>query len=258
MKAKDEQLFQAASTGNLSTISSILAEYSPPPETLQQTIVKAIYPNANLSVVTELLHRQFPDLPLSEDMIRWSCYTGSIPIAEAILAKDPQAYTGSFDDESGTPMVLAVQSRKSYEFLSYLLSHGADPFLHHGRYAPLFPAAVLRYHGGLDAVAAMMDHGVNLQHQNILLGAVSHGYLELARYLLAHGVTPENDQSMDNQSKVPVLHIAVSNGDIRMVQLLLEYGARVDVKDDQGLTTVQVAEKMQHSKIIELLKASLC
>ena len=63
---------------------------------------------------------------------------------------------------------------------------------------------------------------------------------------------------MDNQSKVPVLHIAVSNGDTRMVQLLLEYGARVDVKDDQGLTTVQVAEKMQHSKMIELLKASLC
>ena len=225
MQAKDKQLFQAASTVNLSMISSVLAEYNPPLETLQQAIVKAIYPNANLSVVTELLHRRFPDLPLSEDMIRWSCYTGSIPIAEAILAKDPQAYTSSFDDESGTPLVLAVQSRKSYEFISCLLSHGADPFLHHGRYAPLFPAAVLRYHGALDAVAAMMDHGVNLQHQNILLGAVSHGYLELTRYLLAHGVTPENDESLDNQSKVPVLQIAVSNGDSRMVQLLLEYGA---------------------------------
>ena len=67
--------------------------------------------------------------------------------------------------------------------------------------------------------------GVNLQHQNILLGAVSHGYLELTRYLLAHGVTPENDESLDNQSRVPVLQIAVSNGDSRMVQLLLEYGA---------------------------------
>lgn len=258
MQAKNEHLFQSASAGNLSAISSILAEYTPPSETLQQTIVKASYPNANLSIVTELLHQQFPHLPLSEDMIRWSCYTGSTPIAEAILAKDPQAYTGSFDDESGTPMVLAVQSQKSYEFLSYLLSHGADPFLHHGRYAPLFPATVLRYRGALDAVAAMMDHGVNLQHQNILLTAVGHGYLELTRYLLAHGVTPENDQSADNQSKVPVLHIAVSDGDIRMVQLLLEYGARVDIKDDQGLTTVQVAEKMQHSKIIELLKGSLC
>lgn len=256
MQAKDEQLFQAASTGNLSTISSILAEYNPPPETIQQTIVKAIYPNANVSVVTELLHQQFPHLPLSEDMIRWSCYTGSIPIAEAILAKDPQAYTGSFDNENGTPMVLAVQSRKSYEFLSYLLAHGADPFLHHGRYAPLFPAALVCYHGALDAVAAMMDHGVNLQHQNLLLGAVGHGYLELARYLLAHGITPDNDQSVDNESKVPVLHMAVSDGNIRMVQLLLEYGARVDVKNDRGLTTVQVAEDMQHSEIIELLKGS--
>ena len=30
IKAKDKQLFQAASAANLSTISSVLAEYSPP------------------------------------------------------------------------------------------------------------------------------------------------------------------------------------------------------------------------------------
>ena len=75
---------------------------------------------------------------------------------------------------------------------------------------------------------------------------------------MAHGITPENDQSVDNQSKVPVLHIAASDVDIRMIQLLLEYGSSVDVKNDQGLTTVQVAEEMQHSKIVELLKCSLC
>lgn len=257
MEAKDEQLFQAASTGDLATISSILADYRPPSETIQQTITKAIYSNANVSVVTELLNRKFPHLPLSEDIIRSSCFAGSIPIAEAILTKDPQAYTGSFDDENGTPMVLAVQSQKSYEFLSYLLAHDADPFLHHGRYAPLFPAALICYHGVLDAVAAMMDHGVNLQHQNLLLGAVGHGYLELVQYLLAHGITPDNDQSVDNQSKVPVLHVAVSDGKIKMVQLLLQYGAKVDVKNDWGSTTVQVAEEMQHSEIVKLLKSSL-
>ena len=257
METKDEQLFQAASAGNLSRIFSILAEYSPTPETIQQTITKAIYPNANVSVVRELLCRQFPHLPVSEDIIRLSCYADSIPIAEAILSKDPQAYTGSFDDENGTPMVLAVQSRSSYEFLSYLLTHGADPFLHHGRYAPLFPAALICYRGALDAVAAMMDHGVNLQHQNLLLGAVGHRYLELARYLLDHGITPDNDQSMDNQSKVPVLHMAVSGGNNEMVQLLLKYGANLSVKNDQGLTTMQVAEQMQRSEVVELLKGSL-
>lgn len=78
MQAKYEQLFQAVSAGNLSMISSILTEYTPTPETLQQTIVNAIYPNANLSVVIEPLHWQFPRLPLSEDMVRWSCYAGSI------------------------------------------------------------------------------------------------------------------------------------------------------------------------------------
>lgn len=31
-------------------------------KTFQQVIVKAMYPHANLAVVTELLHRQFPNI----------------------------------------------------------------------------------------------------------------------------------------------------------------------------------------------------
>lgn len=108
MQAKDEQLFHAASAGNLSMLSNTLAEYTPPQETVQQVIMKEIYSNANLAVVTELLHRQFSNVPLSESIIRWSCYTGSNPIAEAICAKDDQAYTGSLNDESGIPMVIAI------------------------------------------------------------------------------------------------------------------------------------------------------
>lgn len=90
--------------------------------------MKAIHPSANISVVTELLLHRFPDLPLSEDMIRWSCYAGSIPIAEASLTKDSHAYTGSFGDEKGPPMVFEMQSEKQYDFISYLLSYGAEHF----------------------------------------------------------------------------------------------------------------------------------
>ena len=39
--------------------------------------------------------------------------------------------------------------------------------------------------------------------------------------------------------------MAVSDRDLRMAQLLLEYGERVDVENGQGLTTVQVAEEMR-------------
>lgn len=54
----------------------------------------------------------------------------------------------------------------------------------------------------------MMDDGTNLEHWNMLLSAVGRGYLEVARHLLAVGITSENDLSVDNQSKVPVLHMA--------------------------------------------------
>ena len=76
----------------------------------------------------------------------------------------------------------------------------------------------------------------------------------MALYLLAHGITSENYRPADNRRQEPKLHMAVSDGDLRMAQLLLGYGERVDVKNGQGLTTVQVAEEMQHLRMIELLK----
>lgn len=56
------------------------------------------------------------------------------------------------------------------------------------------------------------------------------------------------------RAKVPVLHMAPSHGDIRIVQLLLQYGARTDVEDGYGLTAVQVAEEKQHSEIMLMLR----
>lgn len=130
----------------------------------------------------------------------------------------------------------------------------AKPSWTHESTSATIAAAMIRYRGKLDAVAAMMDHGVNPRHRHLLAAAVSRGYLELAQYLLAHGITSENDRSADNRKQEPELHMAVSDGDLRMAQLLLKYGERVDVKNGQGLTTVQVAEEMQHLRMIELLE----
>lgn len=151
-------------------------------------------------------------------------------------------------------MVLAVQSRQSYEFLSFLLANGADPYLHHGRFAPIFPAAVIIYRGASDAVAALGDWGVDLRGRNLLVSAVGRGYGGLARYLLGRGVRPENDIAEDNDSNTPVLHLAARDGDVDMVRLLLEYGV-ADIKDDKGTTAVQVAEEMQYLHIAQLLRA---
>lgn len=54
-----------------------------------------------------------------------------------------------------------------------------------------------------------MDHGVNLQRRDMLLAAVRHGYLELARYMLTCGITSENDQSVDKSEALvltPYIH----------------------------------------------------
>lgn len=157
-----EQLVQAASSGNLSTIRHLLTNSltAPPPETIQNAVQETIL-NSQTGIDHYLLNEHFPSIPVSEEAIRSSCYTGSLAIAEAICAKEPHAYTGGFG-EKGTPISFAIQSHQPYKFLSFLLAQGADPYLSSGRFAPVLPAAVVCYRGSVDANAALVDHGIDL------------------------------------------------------------------------------------------------
>ena len=44
------------------------------------------------------------------------------------------------------------------------------------------------------------------------------------------------------------------SGKIEPVRLLLEYGARIDIKDKDGLTPVDLAEQLQNNEILKILK----
>ena len=64
-----------------------------------------------------------------------------------------------------------------------------------------------------------------------LMIAVEHGHLEQARSLLEAGADPHGDDW-----GFALIDEAVDREDEQMVRLLVSYGARLDVQDEQGRT----------------------
>ena len=76
--------------------------------------------------------------------------------------------------------------------------------------------------------------------------------VEIVRLLLEHGADPNIRASTTRHSSTP-LHEASSRGLLDIAQLLLSYGANVDVKNTKGKTPFQLAASAGHGEMTTLL-----
>jgi ankyrin repeat protein len=60
--------------------------------------------------------------------------------------------------------------------------------------------------------------------------------------------------NMKTKCNTPLLHIAIYNGNIRMVMFLLDKGADVETTDEEGNTALAIAERTGDNAIIQILK----
>ncbi|KAJ6256375.1 hypothetical protein Dda_8875 [Drechslerella dactyloides] len=103
-----------------------------------------------------------------------------------------------------------------------------------------------------------VDGGVASFHtgSTALQKAIKYGYQPIARLLLEKGANPNSfisPQSRTGKIWQTALHIAAFLGYEEMVQLLLEYGADTDLKNYQGQTAMQIAERQGNATIVQLL-----
>ena len=87
-----------------------------------------------------------------------------------------------------------------------------------------------------------------------------YGRADVVRFLLDNGATvdeiPDNENIYDNEREQGVgtaLHAAVEAGELETAQLLLERGARTDLKDSNGLTVIELAKLRGKAECVELL-----
>jgi ankyrin repeat protein len=107
-----------------------------------------------------------------------------------------------------------------------------------------------------DAVQLLLEHNADINSQyvssmTVLTWVLSYGHSEgqvvdLVRRLLEHGADPNICNEYD---KAP-LHQSLSRGWLEATQLLLSYGAKVDERDEEGMTPLRLATSEGHDNII--------
>jgi len=83
------------------------------------------------------------------------------------------------------------------------------------------------------------------------IGTMNH---EKARSLLEEGADP-NDPKIKSKYRATLLHIAVQNGDLKSVDILLEYGARINEIDNLGRTALHYSVMYKWPEICRFLLA---
>ncbi len=150
----------------------------------------------------------------------WIAFARTIPAIDALIAAGAQP---DQPDHWGARPVEALSK----------LGDAGKPLVRHlmALGVPATPADFART-GDLDELERVGQRDRNLlKEDGVMMAAVSSRHLELARWLLKHGGSP-NARAAD-QSRHTALHSAAWNGDLPMVTLLVEAGARLDTLDDE-------------------------
>ncbi|MFZ1702520.1 MAG: ankyrin repeat domain-containing protein [Pyrinomonadaceae bacterium] len=90
-----------------------------------------------------------------------------------------------------------------------------------------------------------MEYGTDLTK------AVGRDYLEEARDLLVKGVDPNGKD--ENYDKVTPLFLAVENGNIEMVEMLINFGAKINARDGSKQTPLMRVDSDATGELIDLL-----
>lgn len=117
---------------------------------------------------------------------------------------------------------------------------------------PLHEAAL---NGHENTAKVLIDHGSDVLSTNYggctpLFLAASYGQYSMVKFLLGYG---RDQLDCPDSRGSTALHKAVEQGNLEMVQLMLEAGALVAAHDHQGYTPLHVAVKRGHTAIAKVL-----
>ena len=129
-----------------------------------------------------------------------------------------------------------------------LLDRGADPNAQCDDYGVIelnwTPLLVASEKGGVEIVRVLLEHGAGVHYRDNFDTSPLHIALrhnsessDLSRLLLDHGANPNSTDIWGNTA----LYVASSSGQIAVVLLLLECGARMDFQDVLGYTLLHEA-----------------
>ena len=178
---------------------------------------------------------------------------GQIATAQNLLARGADV---NVRDESGwTPLHWAVESGQK-AMVDFLLEHKANLNTLTTPGDTALTIALVKKHGPI--IQSLLDHkpDVNLSTKSCpppLVYATMEQMTPVVAALLKAGADVNRTNS--SQGWTP-LHTAVYHNNRALVEVLLPYKPKLDAKDEQGLTPLDLAEKRASTEIINLLRAA--
>ena len=163
------------------------------------------------------------------------------------LILDQKVDPNAADNDGMTPIQYAIR-RGTIEHISLLLEHGArldatDP---QGN-TPLHRTCLCANPPSRDKVELLLDHGADInardnEGRTALHLAIRWVYEDGIKVFLEHGADVD---AQDIRGQTPLHYIAESPEfwAQQLVDMLLDKGARVDLKDEHGCTAVDIARK---------------
>ncbi|KAJ4246055.1 hypothetical protein NW762_013800 [Fusarium torreyae] len=254
----EQSLIAIASAGDVGQLKTLLTtDQEPQSEQSLQKLLTTAAKGSHLDAINFLLS-QYPYVPLDEEIVRAAVNTGSVPIFEALLARDPGVINMQFD-RRGTPLIVACMGQQRFEYLKFLLEAGADP--NQDPDAALFPLALAAgLYNDPTVIDLLLQHGARLERSGALAAAAWRGKVSMLRRLLDRGARLDADARDVGIHESP-LHVAVKAGRVGVVKILLQHGADPSSTDANGTTAIEVAHQMtlqgkNMGEMLEVLRGS--
>lgn len=271
--AKAKLFLEACEDGSLSRTDAINITNDQEPATKTLGLQKATK-NGHFNVIRYLLEVE-PLIDIDKE-VAMSAALGGLPIYRLVHSKYPHIINWGDFGTSGTALITAIRYG-DMDLLHYILEHGGDP----GRipsapyprwaykYSPIDVCAfrTIRWVGkdiergsaNTEAAKLLVKYGATLEATDALNLAVIEGDVDLARFFIDLGCDVNFVRDIDDPSGITgvsggALHLAVMNGQIDMVQLLLARDASPLLKDINGVTALEDARRSQDSKVLGLLE----
>jgi ankyrin repeat protein len=220
-------LLATCSDGDIANLTDILSKSMPDDNLPFTDMLENAASGGHSDVVQCLLNLNPSFTTIDDSVVRAAIYSGSADTFRLLYNKYPNILNVEHE-RRGTPLSIALVSRASLDFLSFLLSLGADPNISGGdTFPPLSWAAGL--YDTRDSVELLLEHGARLNDSGALAAAAHGGKVDTVKYLLDHGADP-NDGGTRPLPFFP-LHSAVEKGHQDIVKLLVECGVDVVYRD---------------------------
>ncbi|QLQ77868.1 hypothetical protein HG537_0A01150 [Torulaspora globosa] len=196
--------------------------------------------------------------------LHYAAEFGKLEFVKLLISSNLLESVDVLDNHSQTPLILAIINNHIEVVHELLVNGHAAAFPDESEFSkPQFaPLIVACYHKNYGIAKLILEQGHTLSPKlsdakglgTLHIVAKEGGPAELIELLVRHGADPNG---VDNFNVWTPIFYAIQEGHAETVKVLLKYGARLDITDEQGLGPLYYAIWESHVDVLNVLMENL-